>query len=116
MDGALSLIGKWKFPGERFISEKNIIIKHTNLLGNVYFANYIEWQGEVRENFFLTHPSAKEFLSRNPNLIMLTYALYQRFYGSAFLFDKLRIELTTKDIQKCSVVIIFRFFNHIYFL
>lgn len=108
---ALDIIGKWKYPGKKFICEKTVLIKQTNLLGNTYFSNYIEWDGEAREKFFLSHPAALEFLKTNSNIAMITHSLFHRFFANAYFGDHIRIELTTKDILDYSLVIIFRHFR-----
>lgn len=106
-----ALIGKWKYPNSKFAYEKEILIRHTNLLGNTYFANYIDWQGEAREKFFLVHPAAKEFMSQNPHILMITYCLYHRFIESTFLGDKVMIEVNSRDIQKHSAILVFRYYH-----
>lgn len=107
----IEMIGIWKFPGKKFIYEKEIFLKQTNLMGNTYFANYVEWQGETREKFLLEHPAAGTFLKLNPHILLITYCVYHRYFESTFFGDLVRIELTTKDILKYSAVIVFRYFN-----
>src|SRR3989338_8399696 len=93
----LSQIGVWKFPGKKFCYQKTVLLKQTNMLGNTYFSNYIDWMGEAREQLFLMHPSAAPFLSENANIFMITHTLHHRFIDNAFFGDQIRIELTTKD-------------------
>ena len=107
----LSVIGKWKYPEEKFIYEKIVLIKQTNVLGNTYFANYIEWEGEAREKFFLTHPAALEFLKTNPSIVMITHSLFHRFFANAYFGDHIRIEVTSKDILDYSLVLVFRHYK-----
>lgn len=107
----LAQIGKWKYPEKKFAVEKVVLFKQTNVIGNTYFSNYIEWQGEVRERFFLSHPAAPMFLQANPNIMLITHSLSHRFINNSFFGDVIRIELTTKNILEYSVVMIFRYFN-----
>ena len=108
---AVSLIGKWKYPEKKFTYEKIVLIKQTNVLGNTYFTNYIEWEGEVREKFFLSHPGALEFLKSYPNIIMVTHSLFHRFFANAYFGDRVRVELTTKDILDYSLFVVFRHYK-----
>lgn len=107
----LNQIGTWKFPGEKFIYKKTVFIKPTNMLGNTYFSNYIDWMGEAREKLFLTHPAAGPFLKKNMNISMITHTLHHRFLENSFFGDEIRIEVTTKDILDYSLIIVFRYFN-----
>lgn len=108
---ALSHIETWKFPEKKFVFRKTILIKQTNMLGNTYFSNYIDWMGEAREKLFLMHPSAKVFLQENTNIVMVTHTLHYQFKDNSFFGDEIRIEVNTKDILDYSLVIVFRYFN-----
>jgi len=107
----LSQIGTWTFPQKKFIYKKKVLIKQTNLLGNTYFSNYIDWMGEAREELFLIHPAARAFLEKHMNIFMITHTLHHRFLESSFFGDQIRIEVTTKDILDYSLIIVFRYLN-----
>lgn len=107
----LNQIGSWKFPEKKFVYRKTVLIKQTNMLGNTYFSNYIDWMGEAREKLFLIHPAAGIFLRENMNIFMITHTLHHRFLENSFFGDQIRIEVTTKDILDYSLIIIFRYFN-----
>ena len=106
-------IGKFRFPKNKFVFEKQVLIKQTNVLGNTYFANYIEWEGEAREKFFLSHPEATEFLKAHSNILMVTHSLFHRFHSNSYFGDVVRIELTTRNILDYSLVIVFRHSKHV---
>ena len=107
----IALIGKWKFPQKKFSCEKCITFKQTNVMGNTYFSNYVEWQGEAREKLFLSHPSAGAFLLANPNIFLITHSLYHKYISHSFFGDQLRIEVTSKDILDYSLVMVFEYWN-----
>lgn len=107
----LDQIGKWRYPHKKFLYEKTVLIKQTNLLGNTYFSNFIEWQGEAREKLFLAHPASLAFLRRHPEILLVTHTLHQRFIDNAFFGDVIRIELTTADILDYTLKIIFRYYR-----
>ena len=106
-----SLVGRWKFPGSKFVMEKTVLLKNTNLMGNTYYDNYITWQGEARESLLLSHPSIKEFLTASQHLKMVTHSVYQRFVAETTFWDTIRIEATAREVKKCSFIIVFRYFN-----
>ena len=107
----LNQIGAWKFHQNKFTYKKTVLIKQTNMLGNTYFSNYIDWMGEARERLFLMHPAAGAFLKKYMNIFMITHTLHHRFLENSFFGDEIRIEVTTKDILDYSLIIVFRYFN-----
>ena len=111
VQASLNQIGKWKFPEKKFNYSRTIFIKQTNMLGNAYFSNYIEWTGEARESLFLMHPAARIFLTENPHISMITQALHHRFLENLFFGDSIRIEVTTRDILDHSLILVFRYFD-----
>lgn len=106
-----SLVGRWKFPGSKFVMEKAVLLKNTNLMGNTYYDNYITWQGEARESLLLSHPNIKEFLQGSQHIKMVTHSVYQRFVAETTFGDIVRIETTAREVKKCSFIIVFRYFN-----
>ncbi len=105
------VIGKWKYPGKKFIYEKQVLLRQTNVFGNTYFLNYVEWQGEAREKFIFEHPSARLFLKNNQYIRMITHSLYHRFLNNTFFGDSVQIEVTAKEISRHSFILVFEYFN-----
>lgn len=102
---------KWKFPDKKFICEKTVLFRQTNVFGNTYFANYIDWQGEARERFLLEHPDVREFFQSNQSLKLVTHSLHHRFIENVYFSDRVRIEVTSKAILKFSFTLIFEYYN-----
>lgn len=111
MKNLINQIGNWKYPKKKFVFLKTILFKSTNMMGNTYFSNYVEWQGEAREKLLLEHPAASIFLKSNKEITMLTYCVYHRFIINTFFGDIIRIEMTSREIQKYSAVLVFRYYN-----
>lgn len=101
----------WKFPKKYFEYKKQILIKDTNVVGNVYFSNYIQWHGEVRESFFNKHPLALEFMQKNPHIVFVTAEVHHHFIENSYLGDKLVIRCNSRDIYKSSFKLVFKFYN-----
>lgn len=106
-----SLIGKWKFPDRKFVFEKLVLLKNTNIMGNTYYDNYVTWQGEGRERLLLSHPSVQEFLENSKHIKMITHSIYHRFITETTFGDLVRCEVTSREIKQCSTIMVFRFFN-----
>jgi enediyne core biosynthesis thioesterase len=55
---------------ERYEYEHVVTLEETNLLGNVYFAHYLRWQGHCREHFLREHaPEIFDELDREHALV-----------------------------------------------
>ena len=105
--------GRWQYPNEEFIYEKLVTLKDTNMEGNVYFANYLAWQGEVREAALLSHPNFQEEFKKYQFVKMITHSAYQRFVQDAYFGYLLQIKMTSREIKKCSFVLVYKYFNKI---
>jgi len=101
------------FPDNCFVMEKTVLLRDTNLMGNTYFANYIMWQGEIREAILMTHPNFAEEMQKNKHIKMITHSLYHRFVQESTFCDIVQIKMTTREIKHCSFVLVFRYYNKI---
>ena len=93
-----------------FLTEMMVTLKDTNAFGNVYFSNYIEYQGKIREKFLLASiPDLGKILART-NIKFVTVDTYNKFISNAYFGDILIIELTTSDMNAatCKLNINFR--------
>ncbi len=85
-----------------FQTEIMVTLKNTNAFGNVYFSNYIEFQGVVREKFFLEKvPGLHELLADN-SIRLATVETYNKFINNAYFGDTLLVDLTTSEINGAS--------------
>lgn len=75
-----------------------VTLQETNVVGNVYFANYFLWQGIAREHFLRDHaPSVlQEFQS---GLSMVTTDSKCQFFSESFAFDEIRIKMRLTQLR-----------------
>ena len=107
----ISSLSHWKYPEDKFVYEKDVFLKQTSVMGNTYFSHYVEWQGEAREKFFLAHPAALLFMRTNPHLTLITHSVTHKITGNTSFGDKVRIEVTTREIEKYSMKLVFYFYS-----
>lgn len=70
--------------------------EETNIVGNVYFANFIKWQGLCREMFLREYaPDILNDLYHDLALITLNCSC--EYYDQLFPFDQVRIEMHLKE-------------------
>ncbi len=76
-----------------------VTLKDTNVFGNVYFSNFIEYQGVIREKFLLeVVPELHDLMATN-SIRLVTVDAYNRYISNAYFGDTLEIRLTTSDIK-----------------
>lgn len=81
----------------------------TNLVGNVYYANYIRWQAQCREMFFLEHtPDILDEL--RGNLQLFTLRSECDFLGEISAFDHLSIRMRVTDLTQTQIEFTFDYF------
>jgi enediyne biosynthesis thioesterase len=71
--------------------------EETNLVGNVYYVNYLRWQGRCREMFLKRH--APEVLADlQDGLKLFTLKVDCEFYAEITAFDELSIRMYLVDL------------------
>lgn len=82
-----------------FKTEVVVTLKDTNVFGSVYFSNFIEYQGIIREKFLLQNiPDIHKLLTES-RIRLVTVDTYNRYIENAYFGDTLVVELTTSEIQ-----------------
>ncbi|WP_214110395.1 acyl-CoA thioesterase [Acrocarpospora catenulata] len=73
--------------------------EETNIVGNVYYVNYLRWQGRCREMFLKTH--APDVLGDLQNdLKLFTLKVDCEFYAEITAFDELSIRMRLVDLAQ----------------
>lgn len=82
--------------------------EETNLVGNVYYANHVRWQGRCRELFLRDH--APEILDELRNgLYMVTVRVSCEYFNELFALDKVIIRMTVGDITQSRITMLFEY-------
>lgn len=73
--------------------------EETNLVGNVYYVNYLRWQGRCREMFLKTH--APDVLAElQQDLKLFTLQVDCEFFAEITAFDELSIRMRLVEIRQ----------------
>ena len=83
-------------------------LKHSNATQNVYFSNFFDWQGAVRERWFYECISP-DMLA--PLGVFITKKAHNEYLKEAFPFQTIRCDLNTFNIQRCSFYLRFLFYS-----
>ena len=97
---------------DEFVFERVVYLTDTNAEGNAYFARYFDWQGETREAYLkqgITREEYKTMLRTKTRLV--TVKASNEYYKPSWLFDEVRIRMTTRNIRHASLEMVFTVFN-----
>ena len=76
--------------------------EETNLVGNVYYVNYLRWQGRTREMFLLE--KAPDVLADiRDDLKLFTLKVECEFLAEIWAFDQLSIRMRLEDLTQTQI-------------
>jgi enediyne biosynthesis thioesterase len=76
--------------------------EETNLVGNVYYVNYLRWQGRCREMFLLEH-APQVITDIQADLKLFTLKVDCEFLSEITAFDELSIRMRLEDLTQTQV-------------
>jgi enediyne biosynthesis thioesterase len=84
--------------------------EETNLVGNVYYANHIRWQGRCREMFLREHaPEILEEISRG--LALVTLRVSCEYFHELLAFDELVIRMQLAELSQHRMLLAFEYWR-----
>ncbi len=84
--------------------------EETNLVGNVYYANHVRWQGRCREMFLRDHaPKVLDELSRGLHLV--TTRVSCEYLSELFAFDEVVIGMRLDDLAQNRISMAFEYWR-----
>ena len=87
-----------------------VSFEETNLVGNVYYANHVRWQGRCREMFL--HEHAPEILAElSQDLALITIRVSCEYLAELFAFDKIAIRMRLGTIKQNRVPMLFDYWR-----
>lgn len=90
---------------------KHIVgFEETNLVGNVYYANFIRWQGRCREMFLRENASDVLEMFRN-GFAMVTTRVSCEYLNELNAFDELTIVMKLGEIKQNRVAMLFEYWR-----
>lgn len=86
-----------------------VTLDETNLVGNVYFAHFLRWQGQCRELFLAERAPRVVVALRTGELTMATVSCAMDYYAECFGFDEIDVELRLHAISGNRIALDFEF-------
>lgn len=76
--------------------------EETNLVGNVYYVNYLRWQGRCRE-MFLAEKAPDVLTELQADLKLFTVTVDCEFLAELTAFDELAIRMSLRDLTQTQI-------------
>lgn len=82
----------------------------TNLVGNVYFTNYLSWQGACRERF-LAEKAPRTVARLNDDLALVTHSCSCDFFSELFALDTVSVRMSLVRIDFNQITMDFDYYR-----
>ncbi|MCT2583758.1 acyl-CoA thioesterase [Actinophytocola gossypii] len=76
--------------------------EETNLVGNVYYVNYLRWQGRCRE-MFLKEKAPKVLAEMQQDLKLFTLKVECEFFAEITAFDELSVRMRLDELTQTQI-------------
>lgn len=87
-----------------------VILADTNLVGNVYFTNYLAWQGVCREHFLAQHaPAVVGRLTED--IALVTVSCSCEFFSELHAMDQVSVRMTLDSIAANRITMNFGYYR-----
>ncbi len=87
-----------------------VTFEETNLVGNVYYANHVRWQGRCRELFL--HAHAPELLGEVAHgLVLVTTRVACEYFDELYAFDEVIVRMRAGAIGQGRVTMHFEYWR-----
>jgi enediyne biosynthesis thioesterase len=74
----------------------------TNIAGNVYYVNYLRWQGRCRE-MFLVEKAPEVLLELRQDLKLFTLKVECEFFNEITAFDELSVRMRLEELTQTQI-------------
>jgi enediyne core biosynthesis thioesterase len=85
-----------------------VSFEETNLVGNVYYANYVRWQGRCRE-MFLRDCAPDILLELSQDLAFATVRVSCEYFAELFAFDEVTLRMSLGALKQNRITMIFEY-------
>jgi enediyne biosynthesis thioesterase len=76
--------------------------EETNLVGNVYYVNYLRWQGRCRE-MFLKEKAPQVLAELQQDLKLFTLKVECEFFAEITAFDELSVRMRLEELTQTQI-------------
>ncbi|GAA0565908.1 acyl-CoA thioesterase [Actinomadura livida] len=92
---------------EHYYEHRHVVgFEETNLVGNVYYVNYLRWQGRCRE-MFLKERAPAVLDELRADLKLFTVSVECEFFAELTAFDELAIRMSLAELTQTQIEFVF---------
>ena len=84
--------------------------EETNLIGNVYYANHVRWQGRCRE-MFLRDRTPEVIEALKYGLVLVTTRVSCEFMAELFAFDEITLRMRLGELAQNRITMSFEYWR-----
>src|SRR5215475_283059 len=81
--------------------------EETNFVGNVYYVNYLRWQGHCREKFLKEEAGDVLLEIMHDDLKLFTLKAECEFFAEITAFDELSVRMTLQELTQTQIQFVF---------
>lgn len=96
---------------KKFEYRHTVCFEDTNIMGNVYFANYISWQGRCREMFIKEKAGALLKEMETGNLSLITLHCSCNYISELKVFDEVVVAMQLESILQNRIKMSFEYYR-----
>jgi acyl-CoA thioesterase FadM len=85
-------------------------LEQSNLVGNIYFANYYAWQGQTRDRYLFS-VVPEHFRGTGENGELLCLQTWVQHLREAMPFEKIGVSMALKQLKESMAVLYFEYFR-----
>ena len=90
--------------------QHTVSFEETNLVGNVYYANHVRWQGRCREMFLRDH--APDILAElSQGLALATVRVACEYFSEIYAFDTIAIRMKLGGLTQNRITMLFEYWR-----
>ncbi|MDJ0795850.1 MAG: acyl-CoA thioesterase [Calothrix sp. MO_167.B12] len=87
-----------------------VSFEETNLVGNVYYANHVRWQGRCREMFLRDH-APEVLVELSQGLALATVRVWCEYYSELYAFDQVTIRMRLGSLTQNRITMLFEYWR-----
>jgi enediyne core biosynthesis thioesterase len=91
---------------DHYTYRHRVTFDETNLVGNVYFAHYLHWQGHCREHFLAEHAPGV-LAAVGEGLALMTVDCAADFYAESRAFDEIEVRMVLERLAGSRITMCF---------
>ncbi|WP_283134067.1 acyl-CoA thioesterase [Rhizohabitans arisaemae] len=88
-----------------------VTLEETNLVGNVYFTNYLRWQGHCRERFLAERAPGVLASLRQGSLALVTVSCRCDYFAELYGMERVELRMSLGETTRNRITMLFDYYR-----